>query len=274
MSASPLLLLPAEIRNRIYGFCTPIDAYPEEFRGLLLVSRQLRHEYESEALNVMRQFLASIEHQWPRSQGLRFSKLASFNDIDKVTVQLPLSLYFATSKSEFLLQPKKFNTSAMESCLWILYTLCLTRLTFTFYDDLATFINWNPALIPQGLLDDLLSPLVPPASRLGTDYHSMRSSPTCQFYAQSAKRQVRIRELAYVWSNSKVAHMSNLNALVQADVETTNFFLHESYSFQHPHGLVHNWGHGADSIWFDLREPSKDRNLGFHNVVPAHLLAC
>ncbi|KAK7185216.1 hypothetical protein PSPO01_08733 [Paraphaeosphaeria sporulosa] len=259
MSASPLLSLPAEIRNRIYGFCTPIDAYAEEFRGLLLTSRQLRIEYESEALSVMRQSLASIEHQWPHSQRLRFSKLASFNDIDKVTVQLPLSLYFATSKSDLLSKPEIVNTSAMESCLGILYTLHLTRLTFTFHDDLATFINWRPSFIPQRLLHDLLSPLVPPASNLGTDYHTLRSSHTFQFYAQSPKQQVRIRELVYVWSNSKVAHMSNLNELVQADVETTNFFLHESYSFQHPHGLVHNWGHGADSIWFDLREPSQGR---------------
>lgn len=259
MSTSPLLALPAEIRNRIYGFCTPINGYVEDFKGLLLASRQLRHEYESEALKVLRQFLGSIEHQWPRSVGLQFSKHTSFNDIDKVTVQLPLSLYFPP-RSKPWSKSDAFHRTAMESCLGTLYTLYLTRLTVTFYDDLATFINWSPSDIPIGLLSDLLSPLIAPASRLGTGLPSGRALRTFQFYdAQKPKRQVRIRGLAYNWSNSKVAHMSNLNALVQADVETTNFFLHESQWFQHPRGLVYNWGHDADSIWFDLRAQGKGR---------------
>ncbi|KAF2451871.1 hypothetical protein P171DRAFT_14209 [Karstenula rhodostoma CBS 690.94] len=259
MPASPLLLLPAEIRNRIYGFCTPIDAYAEEFKGLLLTSRQLRREYESEALNVMRQFLASIEHQWPPSEAILFSNLSSFNDIKRVTVQLPLSLYFSKSRSEIWSKSDTFHTTAMESCLGTLYTLYLTRLTVTFYDDLATFINWSPWVIPTGLLLDLLNPLISPASCLGTGFSPERALRTSQFYQRTTKQQVRIRELAYNWSKSKVAHMSNLNALVQADVETTNFFLHESCWFQHPKGLVHNWGHGGDSMWFDLRAPSKGR---------------
>jgi hypothetical protein len=253
MSSPPFLSLPAEIRNRIYGLCTPINAHTEEFKGLLLASRQLRREYESEAINVMHQFLASIKHQWPHSEELRFLGPTTFSNIDKLTVQLPLSLYFSMTRSEERSKPD----TKMEPCLGALYTLYLTRLTVAFYPDHATFINWTPWTIPTGLLSDLLNPLMSRASSLDIGFPLGRSLRKFQFHEQSPKWQLHIRELAYCWSSSKVAHMSNLNALVQADVETTNFFLHESRWFQHPVGVVHNWGHDADSIWFDLRRPGK-----------------
>jgi hypothetical protein len=251
MSPPPFLSLPAEIRNRIYGLCTPIDAHTENFKGLLLASRQLRREYESEAMNVMHQFLASIQHQWPHSEELRVLGPTSFGNIDKITVQLPLSLYFSMTEER-----SKPDTK-MEDCLGSLYTLYLTRLTVAFYHDRATFINWTPWTIPTGLLFDLLNPLMSHASSLAIGFPPGRSLRAFQFHQQLPKCQVHIRELAYCWSSSKVSHMSNLNALVHADVETTNFFLHESRWFQHPVGLVHNWGHDTDSIWFDLRSPDK-----------------
>lgn len=255
MSSSPFLSLPAEIRNRIYALCTPLHVHTEEFRGLHSASRQLRHEYQHEALLVIHQFLTSIKQQWPHSEDVLFDGPKTLRDMDKITVMLPLSRYFLTSRTGSPTDTLDYPLSTrLEDCLKPLFTLHLTRLTFTFYDDSASFVNWNPSIVPLGLLIDLINPLIIPKP-VPYEAHMLKRR-AFQFYKDYGPQDLHIRELEYNWKSSKVAHASSdLNALVQADSQTLQHFLQMSGSFQYPGGYVHNWGLGEDSVWLDLKVP-------------------
>lgn len=254
MRSSPFLLLPAEIKLRIYGFCTPFYAHPQEFEGLRRASRQIRNEYEDEALKIMLQYLDGIKEQWPYAAKMHLVPPRNFGDLRNITIQLPISLYFPKRSREWS-KPDSLRNTKMELCLAPLYSLHISNLAFEFYDDTGTFINWSPWVIPTGLLYDMIDPIgglhnLPFHSGAPSDADATtRSFQLCD--------NIHIRRLEYNWRDSKVvAHSINLNSLVQVDAETANFFLHNSGWFQHPIGLVHNWGRGADSIWFDLKASS------------------
>ncbi|KAF1967842.1 hypothetical protein BU23DRAFT_281643 [Bimuria novae-zelandiae CBS 107.79] len=250
MRSQKFSLLPAEIRNRIYAYCTPVHAHPEEFQGLLLASRQIRTEYECEALKVMQQYMDEIKRQWSHTQEIRFAEPKTFGDLAKITVQLPLSLYFPKNRREWS-KGESYDRTRLDLCLGPLYSLHVSKLTFSLYDDLGRFVNWSPHAIPSGLLHDMLSPIC--------GLQLPRPIPDGYLREFRIHDPVHIRKLEYNWGNSKVAHSTNLNSLVEADVETANFFLQNSGRFQEPLGLVQNWGRGADSIWFMMREFGNDR---------------
>lgn len=108
-------------------------------------------------------------------------------------------------------------------------------------------MNHAPGVIPTGLLHDLVDPLngLPFESEVPPD----EDVAVREFRVEG---EVCVRRVEYRWLESKVVGGGNVNALVQADAETANFFLHVSRWFQKPGGLVGNWGRGADAIWFDL----------------------
>ena len=249
MPASPFLSLPPELRNRIYALCTPLHAPISDFTGLLLASHQLHREYSTEALKVTAHFLSAIELQWPpTSPPLRFNELERWRDMDRISVFLPLSAYFPASKLDQWSKIESFDNTALPACIAPLYALHLSCLRFAFYDDKAgTFVNWAPWIIPTGLLHDMMDPLngLPFDSEVPPD----EDVAVREFRVVDP---VRVRRVEYRWFESKVAHGSDVNSLVQADAETGNFFLQISRWFQRPLGLVRNWGRGADSIWFDL----------------------
>lgn len=246
MSASRFLLLPAEIKYRVYSFCTPIFAYAEEFNGLSLTCWQVRHEYESEATRVMRQALSDMKRQSTFPAEIRFSEIRTIGDIARIAVLLPVSEYFPRNRGDWS-KIDSFDNTKLDPCLAPLYSLYLSRLVFKFYVNTDNFVNWSPEVIPTGLLHDMMDPLngLPFESDVPPDDDVM-------VRGFRVDEPVRIRRLEYNWFNSKVTHSSNLNSLVQADAETSNFFLHISRHFQRPLGLVHNWGRQADTLWFDL----------------------
>lgn len=254
MSTS-FLSLPPEIRNRIYGLCTPIDAFVEEYKGLLLVSRQVCDEYESETLALMRQLLTSIQHQWPHSEALRISNPKEFKDVDRITVQLPLSLYFPSEETPWS-HTDSYNKTSLESSLVALYTLHLTKLTFSFYDD-STSITWRPHSIPGGLLEDIISPLLSPMNFMMR--RNGRSKNRLERVQLAPDVKVRIRKLVYDWSASKAGPAMDILTRTELDLENKSFFLSESNEIGHPRGLVHNWGQGADLIWLDLMPEREKR---------------
>ncbi|KAK3209807.1 hypothetical protein GRF29_44g699164 [Pseudopithomyces chartarum] len=160
MPPPTFLSLPPELRNRIYALCTPLHAPLPSFTGLLLASPQLHHEYTTEALSAISNFLSAIQSKWPLASPVRFDKFHRWHDIARVTVSLPLSAYFPRSRDDVWSKIESFDETFLPPCLAPLYTLHLSCLRFAFYDDTAgSFVNHAPGVIPTGLLHDLVDPL-------------------------------------------------------------------------------------------------------------------
>lgn len=60
-STGPFLSLPPEIRNGIYGYCTPISAPVSSYDGLLLSCKQIRSEFPVQALKSFNEVIKSVE---------------------------------------------------------------------------------------------------------------------------------------------------------------------------------------------------------------------
>lgn len=251
MAALTFNSLPAEIRNRIYAICTPLTSRIEDFRGLLLVSKQIRDEYEGEAIKVMQQHFKSIEKSWPHAAKVYIDLPTRFLDLANVTVKLPISLYFLTTDLfvemglEEVHQFQIINTR-MESSLAPLFSLWLSKLTFTYYIDQPS-VRHELRAIPLGFLYDITNVLV---NQPASDFHGHTNERRTgrEF---SLDRPLHVCRIAYKWPKDG-SSSSFYNYHI--DRSYTQFFLTEEWWWQssNANSLVSNWGSGNDWVCFDL----------------------
>jgi len=244
MAILEFLALPSELRNKIYSFCTPLDGYVEDFQGLARASRQIRAEYESEAVRVMRVYTCGVEKQGTH---IKFHKIDSFRNMTEMEVALPISLYYpswtnVSSLNNVALDAYQVDNTRMEQCFAPLFSLYLSRLTFTFYMNKEN--NHFAAgrvltAIPRGFMLDLTNALVRPSCLESLEDSEPRSIREFRLH-----RPVRIRELAYKW----VRHAINTAETYHVDMANIQFFLNEEKWFQEPNGLVTNWGYSANMV--------------------------
>ncbi|KAF2251093.1 hypothetical protein BU26DRAFT_517821 [Trematosphaeria pertusa] len=242
MSKSYCISLPAELRNEIYRLCTPVTAHIDQFSGLLLASKQTKDEYEKEAVKSMRGLLEGIQRQWPhraQSEGLQLSMLSRFRELASITVSLPLTLYY--SRRTDPIHGRAVHTR-LETCLAPLFSLRLSRLTITFYENEAGFLNNCWVDPPQGLLYDLTNILVTEPTRIpqdGDHYDRMRR----EFHLS---QPLRVRRLVFEWVNNEEWDIA-LKCLVKSC--HSGWFLNKGWWWQGPEAktLVTNWGGDGSS---------------------------
>jgi hypothetical protein len=249
------LSLPGELRNRIYGLCTPLTAHVEEFSGLRSASKQIRAEYETEAVRTMRKYLETIEKNWPHSQELRITPPEKFSELADVTILLPVSLYFPQrgidSFEDWVLDDHG-NSKTMDTSLAPLFSVHLSSLTIGYHDDSNGLVRYDYHLVPQGLLQDITNVLVirPTSPARGSTHER-------QEYAQRMKRKFRlegglhVRKVAYKWFKSQ--HTAEY--MMNVEWEHIRFFLREEWWWREgPNAktLVSNWGRGDDNVYLDI----------------------
>lgn len=251
--------LPAEIRNQIYRTCTPFTDYVEEFKGLAQVSKQVRVEYESEAVRAIRQFLGRIEKQWPHATAkLRIEHPATLQTLDQLTVRLPRSLYYPPTAQVLSMNAEEvkmfqLENTRMEMCLAPLFSLYLSRLTISYYNDGPTPSPADYRTIPLGLLYDMTGILYGappnPSSRLMEENRSKRDF--------RLTRPLHIRRLVYGWDGKKEVLRPNCWSDYHIDRANIQFFLREEHRWAdwNPRTLVTNWGGNGDFVYFELKGP-------------------
>ncbi|KAF2686974.1 hypothetical protein K458DRAFT_429874 [Lentithecium fluviatile CBS 122367] len=257
MVTTSFLVLPGEIRNRIYGFCTPVTGYVKEYNGLRFAAKQIRAEYETEALKAMRKYLASIKKEWPHPKELLIISPRNFSGLANVTVQLPISMYYPPHGDESLQvgqSNRRRNDTKMERCLAPLFCLYLSSLTIAYYDDSFGLARYNHSLLPIGLLQDMTNVLV---NGRTTPFPSF--SNEIRMFEQRKSREfcldgrLHVRRLIYRWIRSVEIDASEY----VSDVEMRNikFFLMEEWWWQSPRAntLVTNWARKGNSVYFDLK---------------------
>jgi hypothetical protein len=258
MPASLLLPLPAELRNRIYEFCSPVFGYVEEFEGLRCVSKQTRAEYETEAVKTMQKYLEGIKKAWPYPQELRIEPPRQFSELAHVTIQLPISLYYLPRGDASIygwlqqLRHRNGNELQMEACLAPLFSLHLSSLTTTFYDDSNGLTPFDHHLAPEGLLRDLTNLLVsePTTPTRGVQNQAREFELRSRTNFRLTGR-LRVRRLVYKWCRSdQTAEQVWIN-----DSRNIEFFLREQWWWASAaKTLVRNWGRGDDYVYFDIKE--------------------
>ncbi|KAF2245572.1 hypothetical protein BU26DRAFT_71486 [Trematosphaeria pertusa] len=147
--------LPAEVRNEIYAYCTPVTGYSEQFKGLFLTSKQVKAEYEAEAIRTMTKFLFEIKKDWPHAQELRLPAPTTFHEIFNTTVEIPMSLYYPPFRSSFL---ERMGT-CLEPCLAPLFSLYLSDITVKIYEDVDK-TNLDLKETPCGLIVNIANMFV------------------------------------------------------------------------------------------------------------------
>jgi hypothetical protein len=255
MPASSFLPLPAELRNRIYELCSPVLGYVEEFSGLRCVSKQTRAEYETEAIKTMEKYLGCIRKTWPYPEKLRIDSPQSFSELAHVTIQLPMSLYFLPHDDALV-----HNEPELDACLAPLFSLHLSSLTVTYYDDCDGLVRFDHRLAPEGLLRDLTNVLVsePTSPVRGVQHQEIefeqRNRSKFRLYGR-----LRVRRLIYKWYRSEhtAEHVRNVES------RNIKFFLREEWWWQETaKTLVTNWGRGDDCVYFDIKKSTAAEEHG------------
>ncbi|CAI6332865.1 unnamed protein product [Periconia digitata] len=242
--------LPPEVRNAIYSLCTPVTGYMQDFRGLLLVSKQVRAEYEHEAVNTMSKFLDRIEKEWPHELELRIQRPTALSTLQYINVRLPVSIYdpFKPDSAEEVDDVP--SLSRLEPCLKPLFSLCLSELSLGYYFDdgyRSPSVMLTSRLLPYGLLLDLTNILTPPSE--SDNFHCpLRKSR--QFRLE---RPMRVRRLRYHWA---IPDHSSSSFRTYVEKANTGFFLSEVKTWlwqEEEDNVVRNWGSSSNgTVFFDI----------------------
>jgi hypothetical protein len=134
-AARPILKLPSEIRNHIYGYCTPINGHVRDYYGLLLSCKRIHIEYEGEVVGIISKLLDEVKRAWHLiyATPLRTSMPTCLGDMANITVELPKSLYDRPSTYQTL-HPDNSDPK-LEPAVPCLLQLHLTELNITYYKD-------------------------------------------------------------------------------------------------------------------------------------------
>lgn len=251
MSSFQFVNLPAEVRNLIYSLCTPLTGYMQDFKGLLLASKQIHAEYEYEAVNTISRLLDRVRKDWPHQLELRIQNPTKISDINSINVNLPVSLYYPFGRPSGQMTSDRTLATRLEPCLSPLFYLYLTQLTIGYYYDVK-YERPDSAyafeLIPLGLLTDLTNILNPTG-----DYGTGRLfSPTRKSRRFRLDHPLCVRRLRYQWAELDGASSFERIRIVSIN---TRYFLNQETSSQQPmeKNLVKNWGcSNNNTIFFDI----------------------
>jgi len=130
MSPLSFLNLPAELRNSVYAYLSPIHCHTKECAGFLFSCKQIYYEYESESIMRVQKVLAHLECEWQSvcHVPLHVSAMKDIATQQNMEVLLPRSMYHGAAKQSELGVPH---------CLKPIFLLCLESLRFGLYDDEA-----------------------------------------------------------------------------------------------------------------------------------------
>ncbi|KAH7355984.1 hypothetical protein BKA66DRAFT_255277 [Pyrenochaeta sp. MPI-SDFR-AT-0127] len=149
----PFLDLPSEIRNWIYGYCTPVNGYAEDYKGLSLSCKQIHSEYQGATLKVMERLLEGLKQNWRYEVRLRLphSRLA------EVVLELPASVYHQGKSGHYGSQgPVGSLNPYLEPAIASIWLLYLSKLTITFYkDEPASTRGYIPCLTACSIINDV-----------------------------------------------------------------------------------------------------------------------
>jgi hypothetical protein len=134
---SPLIFLdlPAELRNHVYGYLTPIHSYTKGCTGFLLSCKHIYTEYEAEANLRLNGWLANLEREWQSVYHIKL-QLGIVNDIatqQKMDVRVPRSM-----------SPWLPTDPRLPRYLKPLFWLHFEHLDFGLYDDDAAANKLGP----------------------------------------------------------------------------------------------------------------------------------
>jgi hypothetical protein len=134
-AAYPFLELPAEIRNHVYSYCTPINGHVHEYRGLGLSCKQVRAEYKGELVRTMRKLLDRVNAKWRHRYviPLRISMHGHLGYMASIVVKLPKSVYYRPRGDET--RDLGGSRPYLEPTIPSLLQLYLKSLTITYYED-------------------------------------------------------------------------------------------------------------------------------------------
>jgi hypothetical protein len=260
MATSSCLPLPAELRNRIYELCSPVHGYAEEFSGLRGVSKQTRAEYETEAVKTVDHYLNRIRKSWPYPQEVRIDSPRNFSELVHIAVQLPISFYYSPHGDDWgqscmrKLRPRDGSkVEMMEACLAPLFSLYLSSLTITYYDNSNGLVRFNLNILPHGVLWGLTNVLVgKPLNLLAENQDQMGESEQRSRSEFSTSGKLHTRRLVYKW------YRSEQTAEYVRGVESKHIKFFLTAIAPGPMTPVANWGRGDDYVYFDIKDSAEN----------------
>jgi hypothetical protein len=256
MATSSCLPLPAELRTRIYELCSPVHGYAEDFSGLRCVSKQTRAEYETEAVKTVDRYLNRIRKAWPYPQEVRIDSPRNFSELVHIAVQLPTSLYCPPHGNDWgqsdmqKLRPRDGSkVEMMEACLAALFSLYLSSLTITYYDNCNGLVRFNlNILLPHGVLWGLTNVLVgKPLFRPGEDQDQTGVSEPRSRSGFCTSGTLHTRRVVYKWYRNE----QTAEYVRAVESKHIKFFL--TAIAPGPMTPVANWGRGDDYVYFDMK---------------------
>jgi hypothetical protein len=128
--ASPFLDLPAELRDKVYEYLTPIYCYTKECIGFLLSCKQVYREYEARASRSMKSLVSTVASGWSSIYHIQIhiNPVATIAAQQWMSILLPRSRYPGT---------ENFGNCSpgLPSCLEPVLLLHLEQLEFGLYTD-------------------------------------------------------------------------------------------------------------------------------------------
>ncbi|KAF1993890.1 hypothetical protein P154DRAFT_567716 [Amniculicola lignicola CBS 123094] len=223
------LQLPAELRCLIYAYCTPTTSPISSFIGILSTNKQIKSEFEVEALAHISKLLVSIKTSFRLNNAadIILKPPKTLSALQFVKIQLPRSIYlpapgvFQENDYETYSIHQIYNTK-LDQCLAPLFSLHLKKLTITFYKDKPKPSqknknkdrrnnlppNFNFSTRPKGLFFDLATTLLfpsPPLWKLSSATLASREMdlyPIRQFHLIAPLNAKRI-SLHWGWDKDK-----------------------------------------------------------------------
>ena len=150
-TAEPFLEIPPEIRNRIYGYCTPIDGHPRDYFGLLASCKQIKHEFSTEACKVFKRSLEKVEHEYRFNPPLRITASSS---LATLTVELP-SLGLLKSSTQEPHELVSDEENLLDPGIASLLNFHLDKVRIKLYDPVLPIEHYQRCLSPRKVVEGL-----------------------------------------------------------------------------------------------------------------------
>jgi hypothetical protein len=131
MSTPTFLSLPAELRNKVYGYLSPVYGYTKDNVRFLLSCKQVDYEYEAETAHQMKMLIDPIKNEWPSI----FSVPIQISDTDTIAQQQVLTLRIP--RSMYPGEGGRGDTNCLPRCLGPVFLIHLAYLEVGLFGDPA-----------------------------------------------------------------------------------------------------------------------------------------